>query len=254
MRSRRSSVTWIGIVLACGFAQQAIAEPLDLSDPRPRWIEVRFEISPPDEPGSLDRKWSERRLAYFEPAAGDAVVEIRIPAAEIEAQLRSAGTDAIPGSFSEFVWTLDPRTGHVLAAGMTGRVRKPIQFGPIRTSAQIEIRVEMTTEGRAGFDPDAGILGVRTNRFCSPGNSDSDCVGVAPVRFDPARGYVNAVGSLRAKSFLAEIRAFSPLGEVKFLERSAAGTESIVSGTSQAEAVCSEGFDGPCRADLGGES
>ena len=134
------------------------------------------------------------------------------------------------------------------------KYRSSCPVGLIRTSTQVEIRVEMTTEGGAGFEPDAGILGIRTNRFCAPEHLASDCVGVVPVTFDPSRGYVNAVGSLRAKSLLAEIRAFSPLGEVEFLERAPAGTESVVSGTSHTEAVCSLAFDGPCRVNLGGES
>lgn len=254
MRRHGSRNRYFWIVVACAFAHQAVAQPLDLTDSSPRWIEVRFEVSPPDEPGSLDRKWSEPRAAYLDSDPTLAVVHIRIPSNEIETHLRSTGTDAIQGSFSEFVWTLDPETGHVLAARMTGQVREPIRLGPIRSSAQVEIRVEMTTEGGAGFEPDAGFMGVRTNRFCAPGHRKSGCIGVAPVRFDPTRGYVNAVGSVRARTSLVEIRAFSPLGEVKFLERDAVGTESVVSGTSQAEALCSAAFNGPCRVDLGGES
>ncbi len=256
MRWHGSKVHFIGILIASCVAHQAFCRPLDLTDPSPRWIEVRFEISPADEPGSLDRKWSDPRQAYLETEsrAGAPIVRIRIPADEIEAQLRSAGTDAIPGSFSEFVWTLDPRTGHVLYAGMTGRVREPIRLGPFHSSAQVEIRVEMTTFDRAGFEPGRGILGIPTSRFCAPGHPESSCVGVRPVRFDPTRGYVNAVGSVRARTPLIEFRAFSPLGEVEFLERIVRGTEEVVSGTSPAEALCSAAFDDPCRVNLGGES
>ena len=256
MRIHGAKIGYIGVLMACMLAHQAFAEPLDLTDARPRGIEVRFEVSPPDEPGSLDQAWSELRVAFLEHGADESVVKIRIPANEVEAQLRSEGTDAISGTFSDFVWTLDTSTGHVLAAELTGRVREPIRIGPIRSSAQVEIRVEMatTSEGGAGFDPNAGLMGVRTNRFCAPDTRDSGCIGVAPIRFDPARGYVNAVGSLRARSALVEIRAFSPLGEVEFLEKSLVGTESVVSGTSQTKALCSGPFNGPCRGDLGGES
>ncbi|MBJ22515.1 MAG: hypothetical protein CL933_24150 [Deltaproteobacteria bacterium] len=244
------------IVLVSWLAQQAAARPLDLTDPSPRWIEVHFEVSPADEPGSLDQEWSAPRPGYLEPDPGSSPValRIRIPADQIESHLRSIGTDAIVGSFSEFVWTLDPETGHVLEAAMTGRVRERLRFGPIRASAQVEIRVEMTTSARAGFEPGHGIMGVNTNRFCVPDHSRAHCVGVDPVRFDPTRGYVNAVGSVSARTPLAEIRAFSPLGEVKFLERAAPETETVVSGTSQAKALCSEAFDDPCGVNLGGES
>ena len=260
MRNHGSKLGWIGILGTCLIghltAQQGHAEPLDLTNVHPRRIEVRFETSPADEPGSLDQEWSNLRAAYLEPGSTQSQVQIRIPAAEVEEQLRSEGTDAIAGTFSDFVWTLDTATGHVLAAGLSGRVREPIRIGLIRSSAQVEIRVEMATtaEQSAGFEPDAALMGVRTNRFCAPESLDPGCVGVAPIRFDPARGYVNAVGSLRAKSAFVEIRAFSPLGEVEFLEISRGGTESVVSGTSQTEALCSDAFTSPCRGHLGGES
>ena len=86
---------------------------VDLMDAQPRWIEVRFEISPEDEPGSLDRLWSEPRRAHVAPHGDSGRVAIRIPASELEAHLRSTGTDVIRGTFSDFVWTLDPRTGVV---------------------------------------------------------------------------------------------------------------------------------------------
>lgn len=237
-----------------GLASLATAGPLDLEDRSPRWIEVRFEISPAEQPGQLDRDWSEPREAYLEPDPRGSGVRIRIPAEVIEAHLRSTGTDAIEGSFSDFVWTLDPRSGHVLGAVLSGRVREDVRLGPIRTSVQIEIEVEMTTEAQAGFEPGHGIMGVPTNRLCAPDAPESGCIGVAPVRFEPSRGYVNAVGSLRARSKLIEISTFSPLGEVEFLERATRSAETVISGTSRSESVCSGPFSGPCRTDLGGES
>lgn len=249
----RVGIVWI-VLVGWFAALQAIGAPLDLGDETPRWIEVRFEISPHDEPGSLDRHWSVTRRARIEPRTAEGVLRIRIPAVEIEAQLRSTGTDTIPGSFSEFVWTLDPKTGHVVNAGLTGRVREQIRLGPFRSSAKVDIRVEMNTTRDAGFEPGHGILGVRTNRFCSPSRGQrTECVAVAPVIFDPRRGYVNAVGTIRAASNLAQLRAFSPLGEVKFSERASRGTESVVSGPMRADALCSAAFDGPCWLDLGGE-
>ena len=237
-----------------GLAQLASAVPLDLADPSPRWIEVRFEVSPADQPGRLDREWSEPRRAYLDPdPAGDAI-RIRVPAPVIEAHLRSTGTEPVEGSFSEFVWTLEPGSGRVLRAELSGRVREEIRLGPIRSSVQIEIEVDMTTEARAGFEPGHGILGVPTNRFCAPEPPDTGCVGVAPVRFEPSRGYVNAVGSLRARSKIVEIETFSPLGEVEFLEKTRRSAETVISGASPAEALCSGPFSDPCRIDLGGES
>ena len=248
---------WIGLGVLLALAtpgNQALASPLDLQDPTPRWIEVRFEVSPKDEPGRLDGSWSDPRAAFLESDPDHSIVRIRIPTHEIETHFRTTDTEAIPGSFSDFVWTLDSATGHVLSARLTGRVRERLSVGPIRTSVAVAIRVEMTTREVAGFRPNRGIFGVRTNTFCVPSPRSSDCIPVTPIRFDPDSGYVNAVGSVVASAAIAEIRAFSPLGEVRFSEKGPAGTETVVSGTSQPNAVCSEAFDGPCWANLGGES
>lgn len=231
------------------------AEPVDLHDPTARWIEVRFEVSPPDEPGRLDSRWSRSRIAYLEPHPERGSVEIRIPTEEIEAHLATTGADTIPGSFSDFVWTIDTDTGHVLAARLTGRVREHLSIGPIRTSALVRIEVDMTTQGPAGFRSGVGILGLQTHAYCAPAEVEEEgCTPVPPTRFDPDSGYVNAVGSVLAATRLARIRAFSPLGEVRFDERRAEGAEIAESGTSGMDAVCSAGSQGSCWAHLGGES
>jgi len=255
---------WVGswLLLAFVAGEPARAAPLDLQDPTPRRIEVRFEVSPEDEPGRLNATWSAPRAAFFEADPARSLVRIRIPTDEIEAHFLATGTDAIAGSFSDFVWTLDSRTGHVLSAQLTGRVRERISLGPIQTFTTIEIRVDMTTRNTVGFRRSQRIFGIQTNAFCVPSREPSKCVAVTPVPFDPASGYVNAVGSLVAAASIAKIRTFSPLGEARFSEpfreppseREPDGTETVVSGTSQADAVCSDGFNGPCWADLGGES
>lgn len=267
------------LLLFLSAAAATAAGPLDLNDPTPRWVDVRFEVSPANRPGQLDSEWSGLRAAYVDPAAGPGIVEIRIPAEEMEAHLRSTGTDAIAGTFSEFVWTFDRETGHVLAAEMRGRVREQVRFGFIRTSATIDIQVEMTTQQLAGFASESGMLGIETQRFCAPGpvkqgakikrsRLREGCVGVLASPLDPARGYVNAVGTVRAATPMVEIEAFSPLGEVRFSERGAAPNHvvpasyspaavvfGVSSGVSTTDAVCSSGFGGRCLADdLGGES
>jgi hypothetical protein len=230
------------------------AAPLDLSDPTPRWIEVRFEISPHDAPGQLDDVWGAARRAYLEAEPGTQRVRIRIPGEELESQLRSTGTDPIRGTFSEFVWTLDAATGHVLKAELTGRVRESFRLGIFKSSTDVEIRVEMTTQSPAGFRPANLILGQTTHAFCRGTGKTNDCTLVQPMRFDPGRGYVNAVGSLRAVTALARIRTFSPLGYVVFCESDSVSEESIASGRSSHAAVCSAPIIGSCRPDLGGVS
>ena len=254
MMLKRNAIRLMCIALGLFGGVGASAEPLDLNDPTPRWIEVRFEISPAEEPGSLDRHWSEPRRARVERGSSADVLRIEIPAVVVEAQLQSTGAITIPGSFTTFSWVLEPATGHVLEAAMRGEVREELSLGPFRTYAQVEIAIEMNTERAVGYVPGQGILGVPTNRLCRPERDEGQCVPVAPVRFDPARGYVNAVGMVRAASSMAEIRAFSPLGEVEFSERPDSIPNTVVSGPSQAEALCSHMFDRPCSANLGGES
>jgi hypothetical protein len=243
-----------GVALAFSLAAWASASPLDLADPTPRWIEVRFEVSPADEPGSIDRAWSPYRRAWLRPAVGNGAIEIRVPPEEVEAQLRSTGTDTVEGSFSAFVWRLDRDTGHVLDAGLTGRVREQVQLGPFRRTTEVAIDVAMTTVARAGYVSSSGALGIETHAWCEPTTRPTRCKEVPAVPFDRTRGYVNAVGMLRASAGVFELRAFSPLGEVEFRERATAPRESVVVGGPLGDGVCSAGGRGVCPAGLGEES
>ena len=146
---KRRSKTWlirVGLgLLVASFSPSAGSAPLDLQESTPRWIEVQFEVSPDHAPGQLNSTWSVPRAAYLEPDVDPSLMRIRIPKSEIEAHLRTTGTEPVPGSFSEFVWTLDARTGHVLAADLTGRVRQHLSFGLIQTSAAVDIRPKQET-------------------------------------------------------------------------------------------------------------
>lgn len=247
---------WFSVVaFALSVARPTTAAPLDLQDPTPRRIEVRFEVSPRSAPGQLDSFWSPNRAAFLESTPDESTIRLRIPAEEIEAHLRMTGAETIPGSFSEFIWTLDPETGHVLHAAFSGRVREHFSFGLFRTSALVEIRVEMTTKAAGAFRARRGLLGLQTNSFCAPSRSRPDCVAVPATRFDPESGYVNAVGSVDASMSLVRVRTFSPLGEARFSERTRSSSETTLPSTSgEPGMVCSPHDDGPCSANLGGES
>ena len=249
-----TTLVWLGLAAA------AHAGAIDLTDSTPRWILVHFEVSPADQPGRLDSSWSVPRRAYLEPADSPDEVRIRVPAKTVEAQLLSTGTDVVPGTFSEFVWTLERRSGHVLAAELTGRVRERLSLGLIATSIVVDIRVEMTTRNVAGFRSARGALGIETHDFCSPSRPLEGCILVEARQLDPARGYINAVGRLDAATRMIEVHTFSPLGEVRFSERTAAGRGepsglAVVSNPPPtADAVCSRELDRGCEPDRGGES
>jgi len=250
---------WTTLV-ALALAATAHADAVDLTDPTPRWILVDFEVSPADQPGRLDSTWSVPRPAYLEPAQSPDEVRIRVPAVAVEEQLRSTGTDVIAGTFSEFVWTLEKRSGHVRTAELTGRVRERLSLGLITTSIVVDIRVEMTTRDSAGFRSARGALGIETHDFCSSSRPLEGCVFVEGRQLDPERGYVNAVGRLDAATSMIEVQTFSPLGEVRFSERAADGRgeptgPAVVSSPPPSDdAVCSRELDRSCESDLGGES
>ncbi len=268
MRSRRGLSGWIptralglfALLALIGLASHAHAAALDLGDPTPRWIQVVFEVSPPEEPGRLDSQWSAPRPAHLEPDEQSERIRIRIPADAIEAHLLSTGTEVVPGSFSDFVWTLERATGHVLAAQLSGRVREHLRLGLFTTALEVDIRVAMTTQARAGFRSARGALGIETHDFCSPERPLEGCVFVEAHELDPERGYVNAVGRVVAATPMIEVQTFSPLGEVRFSERNADGVSepkgpAVVSSPPPSDpAVCSRELDRPCSSDLGGES
>jgi len=257
--ARRGSRTGFGLLLAGGLlvAYVAQATPLDLGNPTPRWIEVRFETSPADAPGRLDQQWSGAQPALLRPAA-EGHVRIEVPAEILEAHLRTTGTDAVPGTFGPFRWTLDAATGHVLEASLAGRIREPIALGPMRTTVEVQIQVEMTTRSPGGFLPESRYMGKKAHAFCAAGpEAARDCTLVPARPLDPRNGYVNAIGSVRAETPFVRLRAFSPLGEVRFSEREEPQSEELHHGSRvsrDADAVCSQAFGGPCRSVLGGES
>lgn len=252
----RSACARLGlfVLLALGAGiRPAQADPIDLGDPTPRRIEVQFEVSSPSEPGRLDATWSPPRRAYLEPGEQAGTIRIRVPADEVEDHLRSTGTDVVKGSFSEFAWSLDPSTGHVVAADLQGRVRERIRLGPLSTAIEVAIRVEMTTRSEAGYRSTRGALGIETHDYCSPDQPLDGCVLVEARPFDPERGYVNAVGAVVAATPMHEVRAFSPLGEVRFSEP--APPPAVVSSPPPSrDAVCSQTQGVACDADHGGES
>ena len=97
----------------------APAEPMDLSNRTPRWVEVRFERSPRDAPGALDAIYGPTLPAWLQPAARPDWVVLAVPA---EAVARHVLIDerVVGDRVSEFVWVFDRATGEVVSAGFSG--------------------------------------------------------------------------------------------------------------------------------------
>jgi len=209
----------LGVLVAGSFAvTPARAEPLDLQDPTARGVLVRFESSPRSEPAALDRDYGPMLPARVESAGRD-LLRLIISGAIVEQYLFNSEQPE-PGSFGDFVWLFDSRTGDVLDARLEGQLIQTLDWGLVRSTTRARVRARMSTRERAGFHSPRRVLGTRLFRYCDPGRSaEKHCNDVEAVRFDRDRGYVNAVGVIEVQAALGiEVESFSPLGEAVFFE------------------------------------
>ena len=192
----------------------ATAEPLDLRDPTPRWIQVRFEVSPREWPDRLDATYSPPLAAWFEPI-DEGRVQVRVPGRAVEQSLLR---NAKPGTLSDFVWVFDARSGDVLSATLSGTVIERLDWGFFDTHSEIAMRLEMATTRRAGFRAPFQRLGQMIFRYCTPKRSGASCRLVPALPYDRQTGYVNAIGALSARAHGIDFHTFSPLGETVWSE------------------------------------
>lgn len=199
----------------------AAAEPLDLFDSRPREIAVSFEVSPREQPARTQAVFSRDFRAFVEPGLRPSELRVVIPAQTVEAHLLG-DQNPIPQSFSDFVWTFDSETGHVVSARMRGRVEPVLDWGFMKTRTHAEIHVEMGTTGLGGFNRPRHVLGNLVFRYCAA-LDDPNCQLVEASPYDSQTGYVNAVGQVWVHSPVLDVWNFSPLGEAVFRELDSAG-------------------------------
>ena len=193
----------------------AAAEPMSLEDPRPRWVYVAFEASPPNQPGRLDAVYGPELPAWLEPEAPGRL-RVTVARGVVERYLMAA-YDPRPGSFDDFVWVFDVRSGHVVSARLRGTIRRILDWGLFKSTAETDIRVDLNTLGPAGFARPKRLLGQLLFDFCD-GTEPDRCTLVPIVAYVPDVGYVNAVGKLHARSKGLRVETFAPLGEAIFSE------------------------------------
>jgi hypothetical protein len=203
-------------------AGPAYPSPVDLRDPRPRWVTVEFEVSPPEKPAQLDTVYTDRLPAWLEPGDTAGQVKVSIESRVVEQQLL-ADENPKEGSFGDFVWVFDAETGHVISAMLSGTLIREIGWGIFRSSVATSIRVEMATHKRGGFEGPKRMLGHLVFAYCE-GAGRPGCTLVEAVPYDSEDGYVNAVGDLAADFHGVTLRTFSPLGEAIFREITAKPT------------------------------
>jgi hypothetical protein len=104
------------------------APPMDLGDPRPRFVSVRFETSPADQPGRLASFYTEAIPARLSPGDFDGQVRVTIASSDFEAQVMHNQRPR-PGSFSDFVWLFDAASGEVVSARLRGTLVRRFEFG-----------------------------------------------------------------------------------------------------------------------------
>jgi hypothetical protein len=207
------------LVIEVAEASARAAEPMDLRDPRPRWISVRFENSPLDQPGQLATQYTAELPAWFEPDRVGNRVRVTIAGSAVESG-RFEQQRLRAGSFSDFVWLFDASSGEVLSARVRGTLIRRLDFGVFGSDVDLPFEAEMTTRSAVGFEAVRHTLGQLVFPFCE--RAERGCTLVAPVRYDSRTGYVNAVGSIVARAIGAAARTFSPLGEAIFSERDGA--------------------------------
>ena len=203
------------LVLIALTAFGAAAAPLDLHDSTPREVRVRFEVSPREVPGSLDAQYGPALPARLTPLPGGRL-EVAVRGADIERVLL-AEHGAKPGTFSDYVWVFDARTGEVVSAGVSGRLVRRLDMGPVHLDAEVDLEVAVATSGAAGYEPVRTLMGEPVFVHCDD-PAAADCSLVTPRRLDPCTGYVNAVGSLEVGWGELRFAFFAPVGEAIFEE------------------------------------
>ena len=199
------------------------AGPLNLLDPTPRQVEVAFEVSPREVPAQTRAYFSRAYSASFEPGLRPSEARVVIPAATVEAHLLG-DQKPIPNTFSDFVWTFDTETGHVVSAHLRGRVTPELDWGFVTSHTEADIEVEMGTARVGGFKKPRRILGQLVFSYCTRPEDDG-CQLVETTPFDRSTGYVNAVGKVVVQTSILDLRNFSPMGEAIFREIEPKGDE-----------------------------
>ena len=212
------------LVLAAPAAQ---AEPMHLDDPKPRWVAVRFEVSRADRPGATDAVYSPAYPAWFAMAPDRDTVLVSVSGQALEQLLESQ--DPLAGSFSDFVWVFDTRTGHVLSAKFSGTLRHTLELGPAHWRVESDVHAQLSTRTVGGFEPPRRVLGLEIHPFCEV--SAANCTPMSARPYASESGYVHAIGPIVATAGLTKIRSYCPLGEAIFTELEAHDEAVLATGT-----------------------
>jgi len=211
-------IVFLSMGLAGVAATTARGEPLDLRDPRPRAITVRFENSPADAPDRLADTFTAEIPARFEPDPATGYVRARITGYDVEHGYFQ-DQPLRPGSFSDYVWTFDPQSGDVVSASLSGTFVRRFDLGVVVKEVDTHFEATLSTMREAGFESARRLFGQLMFPLCE--QPARDCRMVRAARYNPRTGYVNAVGFLGASALGVSVRTFASIGEAIFSEQAA---------------------------------
>jgi hypothetical protein len=207
-----SALVAVGLLLA-STAGAATAQPMDLANRKARWVIVQALITSSDtRQGHLSRP----ARAWYRVGATPGERVVIVPGPEVE-RVFFADRQAVEHSFSDFVWTLDATSGHVISASFSGAVREPIRIGPIRTAVEVSIEASFSTHMPGGYGQPHRIAGRTVIRYCGDARRP-DCTAVATAAYDPESGWVRANGAVCATWRSLRTLAYTSLGQARFSE------------------------------------
>lgn len=211
MKTPRELVRSLLVVLLLLAPSSGQGAPLNLQDSSPRSVLVQFETSATVD--LYDQQYSDAIPAFLFPN-GDGTIRVGVLAPDVEDHLTGGtGQGIIPGSFTNYVWTFDPTSNHVLTAIVSGQ----LVLGVVGEPTGVGIVQELTTFGREpiGYSPEMVGRGI-LDLVCSPA-TDPDCIEVERVPYQPDTGYVRAFGAITFGEPFA-IQLLSSFGEAIFSE------------------------------------
>ncbi|MCH2172833.1 hypothetical protein MK489_18815 [Myxococcota bacterium] len=201
-----------------GSWEPVAAEPLKLSDREARSVGARFE-EPFDPDGDQPRRGMSRvyQASLSFDSKGHAVISV--PGRVVEDLLKDSHPKA--GSFSDFVWIIDPKTGEVASAHVSGILEQHAKIGFIDKAIDAKIDIQMSTRAAGGEGSVTKRFGRKIRPYCEAGSKVADCELIQPIPYDPATGKVLAVGALTASAAFVKVVTLAPLGRAEFSEGSA---------------------------------
>src|SRR5262249_20058447 len=183
------SVTTLKLVRVLGMAVRAIlatstaqARPLDLADPTPRQIRVEIDQELHDY-AAIGGAYSLPIPASFTSDGTTATITVDgSAAAAFVTDYFNGAIGTVPGSFSDYVITIDVASGAITSAHVSGTLDTAIGAVPFDQTASSDAVAGFTIFPFMGFD---------FPLFCDSG---AECTIVPGAPYDPATGRANAVG------------------------------------------------------------